>query len=452
MAFVLLVLILIIGVLLLLSNRKNFLAYFFFLYPILPEYFAISISESLPLFTASRLLFLMMLVAYLLKEKKIGYGVLKSEGLLNPFVLLIVGYTILLLAHFSFYSILKSYLNFWIEDVLFILVLADSIKDEKTWNRCYKALLIGGLIVFVGGISETILGENYIAEVLNTNVRTNILISAYERYNSLRASFTFGHAICLGVYCVSLLPMIISRVKNKKSRYLYLFALCLGCLLMTISRWPIAVGFIITFLTVIKADKNTRSRFVMPMLCAFLVIGVVLPFFPKLTESIITPIYSTLNAFGANFNIAGSTKNADPIFGRLSQLQMVVQTLKKSPFIGFGSADFDAMGLVIHSIGGTYKVVSIDNEYLNWFVSYGLIGFVCFFNWYRAIIFNLRNELNRLKNIKLNSIYYGLIGIMLCYLAVDQLTTNRIFNSILVLLISGIRIYRDTGKGKMSKV
>lgn len=446
MAFILLILILIIGLFLLLSDRKKFLAYFFFLYPILPEYFAISVSDALPLFTASRLLFLMLMVVYLLREKKISYGILKKEKMLNSFVLLIAGYTILLIAHVSFYSILKSYLNFWIEDVLFILILTDNIKDKKTWDLCCKALLIGGLVVFVGGISETILGVNYISDVLNTNVRTNILISVYERYNSLRASFTFGHAICLGVYCVSLFPMIITRVENKKNRYLYLFALCLGCLLMTISRWPIAVGFIIIALTIIKVDKKTRNRFVMPMLGVFLVIGVVLPFFPKLTESIMTPIYSTLNAFGANFNIAGTTKNADPIFGRLSQLQMVVQTLKKNAFIGFGSADFDAMGLVIKSVGGTYRVISIDNEYLNWFVSYGLIGFVCYFNWYRAIIFNLRSELNRIMNIRLNSIYYGLIGIMLCYLAVDQLTTNRMFNSLLVLLISGIGIYRDTRK------
>ena len=111
MALILLVLVLIVGLLLLLSNKEKFLAYFFFLYPILPEYFAVSVSDSLPLFTASRLLFLMLLVAYLLKEKKISYGILKDEGLWNPFLLLIAGYTILLVAHLSFYSILKTYLR-----------------------------------------------------------------------------------------------------------------------------------------------------------------------------------------------------------------------------------------------------------------------------------------------------------------------------------------------------
>ena len=257
------------------------------------------------------------------------------------------------------------------------------------------------------------------------------------------------YAICLGVYCVSLLPMIIGRVGTKRSRYLYLFALGLGCLLMTISRWPIAVGFIIIVWRITTVDKNTRNRFVIPMLAFFLIVGIVLPFFPKLSASIMTPVYSTLNAFGANFDIAGTTKNADPIFGRLSQLQMILQTLQKKPFIGFGSADFDAMGLTIRSTGGVYKVVSIDNEYLNWFVSYGLIGFICFLNWYRAIIFGLKKKLNSLNSDDLNSIYYGLIAIMLCYFAVDQLTTNRIFNSLLVLLISGIKIYQDKQEGEI---
>lgn len=449
MALILLVLVLIVGLLLLLSNKEKFLAYFFFLYPILPEYFAVSVSDSLPLFTASRLLFLMLLVAYLLKEKKISYGILKDEGLWNPFLLLIAGYTILLVAHLSFYSILKTYLNFWIEDVLFILVLVDCLRNESIWKKCCTALLCGGLVVFIGGISEPLVGSNYISEILNTNVRTNILMSAYERYNTLRASFTFGHAICLGVYCVSLLPMIIGRVGTKRSRYLYLFALGLGCLLMTISRWPIAVGFIIIVWRITTVDKNTRNRFVIPMLAFFLIVGIVLPFFPKLSASIMTPVYSTLNAFGANFDIAGTTKNADPIFGRLSQLQMILQTLQKKPFIGFGSADFDAMGLTIRSTGGVYKVVSIDNEYLNWFVSYGLIGFICFLNWYRAIIFGLKKKLNSLNSDDLNSIYYGLIAIMLCYFAVDQLTTNRIFNSLLVLLISGIKIYQDKQEGEI---
>jgi hypothetical protein len=449
MALLLLVLILIVGLLLLLSNKGKFLTYFFFLYPILPEYFAVSISDALPLFTASRLLFLMLLVAYLLKEKKISYVILKNEGLWNPFILLIVGYTVLLVLHLSYYNILKTYLNFWIEDVLFILVLVDCLKNENIWKKCCTALLCGGLVVFIGGMSETIIGINYIAQILNTNVRTNILMSAYERYNTLRASFTFGHAICLGVYCVSLLPMIIGRVGTKKSRYLYLFAMDLSCLLMTISRWPIAVGFIIIVWRIMTIDKKTRNRFVIPMLTFFLVIGIVLPFFPKLSASIMTPVYSTLNAFGANFDIAGTTKNADPILGRLSQLQMVLQTLEKKPLIGFGSADFDTMGLTIRSTGGVYKVVSIDNEYLNWFVSYGLIGFICFLNWYRAIIFNLKSELDKINNNDLNSIYYGLVAIMLCYFAVDQLTTNRIFNSLLVLLISGIKIYQDKKEGEV---
>ena len=154
-----------------------------------------------------------------------------------------------------------------------------------------------------------------------------------------------------------------------------------------------------------------------------------------------TPVYSTLNAFGANFDIAGTTKNADPLLGRLSQLQMIAQTWGKTPLFGFGSADFDTMGLTIHSTGGIYKVISIDNEYLNWFVSFGLVGFICYFNWYRAIIFNLKRKLVRVGNKDLNSLYYGLVAIMLCYFAVDQLTTNRIFNSLLVLIISGIKIY-----------
>lgn len=448
MAVVLLAVFLFVGLLLLLSNKEKFLTYFFFLYPILPEYFAVSVSDSLPLFTASRLLFLMLLVVYLLKKKKISYGILKIEGLWNPFLLLIVGYTVLLVAHLSFYSILKTYLNFWIEDVLFILVLTDCLKDESTWKKCCTALLCGGLVVFIGGISEPIVGSNYISEILNTNVRTNILMSAYERYNTLRASFTFGHAICLGVYCVSLLPMIVGRV-GKKSRYLYLFALCLGCLLMTISRWPITVGFIIIVWRITTVDKKTRNRFVIPMLAFFLIVGIVLPFFPKLSASIMTPVYSTLNAFGANFDIAGTTKNADPLLGRLSQLQMIAQTWEKTPLFGFGSADFDTMGLTIHSTGGIYKVISIDNEYLNWFVSYGLIGFICFLNWYRAIIFGLKKKLNKLNSDDLNSIYYGLIAIMLCYFAVDQLTTNRIFNSLLVLLISGIKIYQDKQEGEI---
>ena len=95
MAVVLLAVFLFVGLLLLLSNKEKFLTYFFFLYPILPEYFAVSVSDSLPLFTASRLLFLMLLVVYLLKKKKISYGILKIEGLRNLFLLLIVGGLIL---------------------------------------------------------------------------------------------------------------------------------------------------------------------------------------------------------------------------------------------------------------------------------------------------------------------------------------------------------------------
>ena len=78
---------------------------------------------------------------------------LKDEGLWNSFLLLIVGYTVLLVAHLSFYSILKTYLNFWIEDVLFILVLTDCLIDENYVEKVlYSVTLRGVDCIYRGNI------------------------------------------------------------------------------------------------------------------------------------------------------------------------------------------------------------------------------------------------------------------------------------------------------------
>ena len=440
MAYIFLVIILLIAVYLGARKKNSLLYYFFFLYPILPEYLAINISDALPLLTASRLLFVIIFLNYIVRKRSISLVPLKRSGMYIPLIVMSVSNVIILCGHFfTGGDTIKDFFNFLIEDVIFLIIFSNIITDEDVWFKCLNAASTGAIVVFICGIIEPLTKVNLGTLLLNTNARSDLLMASYERYNSLRATFTFGHAICLAVFCVAFIPIYLERAKSQNRMGFMSLILCFGCLLMTISRWPIVVGVVMLLLGVRTADKQAKKKLVY-LLCGLVALfSLFIVFIPSIGNVFRVSFLSTLNAFGANFSLEGTTRNSNAISSRLLQLQMITATWNKYPLIGYGSASFSEMNIWITSALGSYKVRSIDMEYLNWFVSYGLVGFVAHSVWYVKII-KKRKDLKMLGNTHLKTVYFCLIGMMICYFAVDQLTTNRIFNMFLLLLITGISI------------
>lgn len=445
MAYAILIVITGVALLLSISSKKSFLYFFFLLYPLLPEYLAFNISDSLPLITGSRILLMFATIACLLWNRgRIPLNRMKMVGVLKPLLLLIIVKSVLFIVHAGSPGAMKDYFSFWLEDVVFFIVVSGLITHKKEWEQCIKAMMVGASITFFFGIFETLTRVNVATLFLNTGTRSDLLMSEYERYNSLRCTFTFGHAICLGVYCVCILPLAINRLIVAKNSYMpYLITLlCLGCLLMTISRAPILIAMVMLILYTRSLPRKERKKIFTLLMSLALVAGIIILVIPQVRNTLINSIKATLNTLGAKFFLEGSNRNTNAIASRIDQFTVIPQVVQRGFFFGLGAQNYDKMNLTITTATGSYKAVSLDNQYLSWFVSYGLVGFVGNLSWFTTLAVVLRKKIKKysVDHGQINALYFSMIGCMVCYLSVNQLTTNRVFNSVIVLICSGLYV------------
>lgn len=444
MAYTILALVLIVALVLAVTKKEWLLYYFVFLYPILPEYFAIDISSSLPLFTGSRLLFLILFVVFLFESKlRISYAAVKNSKMLIPLGVYFLINTLLLIVHISNRGNIKGYFSFLLEELLFLLCLTNLIKTKKVFQNCMRALVASAVFVFVCGISEPLTKINLASTFLNTWARDTVLMSSYERYGSIRAVFSFGHAICLAVFCVAFIPQLLNIVSKKKAtpKSLMIFLLGLGCLLMTISRACIAIGIVVLILFVMNMNKRERNRVLKAagILGALGIIGLVCV--PPIRNIAINSVLGTLNAFGAKFQV-GASGNDNAISSRLDQLTLIPQVLTKYPFFGAGSNYLtnSDLNLTVYTATRSYKAVSVDMEYLSWLLGNGIVGFAAYFFLWFSVLKTVYKNAKRYKDSDLKALFWSIAAMMICYMSVNQLTTNRIFWIFIALAISKIQI------------
>lgn len=448
MAYAVLIIIVCIAFVLAISSKKKLLYFFFLLYPILPEYLAFNIVDSLPLITGSRILLIIAALACLIwNGGKISFRKLRFAGIKYSLIMLIIAKSILYIAHMGSSSALKDYFSFWLEDVFFLIVMSNLISQKDEWEKCLEAMLIGAAISFFFGIFESLTRINIATTLMDTGARSDLLMSEYERHNHLRCTFTFGHAICLGVYCVCILPLAIYTLTVSRSPYMpcVFILLCIGCLLMTISRAPILIAVVMLVLYICSLSKREKKKVYSIFCILAFVAGIVVLVVPRIRNMVGDSIMATLNALGTRFKLEGSDWNANAIGSRLSQFTVIPQVVERGLFMGLGAENYDQMNLTITTAAGSFKAVSLDNQYLSWFVSYGLVGFIGNTGWFAALAVILRKRMIRcsVSNGKMNALYYSMMGCMVCYLSVNQLTTNRVFNSLIVLICSGLYIFSN---------
>lgn len=416
-------------------NRKLLLYYFVFLYPILPEYLAINISESLPLITASRALLLILILSCIIEGKiRITIQPIKDAKMILPFFAFWLIETVELFVHIGNSGNMKTYFGVIFENLVFIILLVNVIDKEEKLKNCLNVLIKSATVAFTFGIIELITGINVASSFLDTSSRDNILKSSYERFGSARAVFTFGHSIAFGVFCVAMLPIIIyslTKCKNLYRGYIS-FLLCIGCLLMTMSRGPILVCIIMLFLIIFKMNGVDKFRFMKVLLSILFIAIIIIILVPKMRNVAIDSFLASLNALGAHFNVGNIGDNEHAVASRLVQLSMIPQVLNKYPLFGGGTGYIFNNSIYVYAADRVFKAVSIDMEYLRWLIDEGIVGFIGNAFLYVSILCAGLNKYRKYKDEILKSLLYSICGVLICYFTVAQLTTGPI----LWLLIS----------------
>ena len=233
-----------------LRQKKWYLYLLFGLICFLPEQFAVQLHDKLPLISATRLLILLVVGAWLLKcwkEKKL---------LLPVSILCFLGLNLLIscvnLQH-GFDEVNRMFL-FIFERTLLVLAVTGLIENRQEVDRCVDFMILGCVAVSVIGIVQIVF-EYDIASVLHL-VETAASAKVPDRMGLVRAYGTFN-AIAFGCYCSIMLLLIYFRLENtKKQYYSAAFAVTFMAMFCTLTRsaW-LCFAAIFFLLVVIRKGK-----------------------------------------------------------------------------------------------------------------------------------------------------------------------------------------------------
>lgn len=448
MASALLIILIVIGILVFIKNNDNFLYFFVFFYPILPEYFALKMGDSLPLLTASRCLILMMFFFTLLRTKKINFKYIKETKFSRVLIVYFIFSTINFLVHSDNPENLKEYFGIILENIILVFIVVMNINTEEKKEKCIKTIVFSAGMVFLLSAIEPFTGVN-IAEFLDTGASETVLQAKYERMNMYRATFSFGHPICLAVYTIMILPIVMYCIdKYNKIIYKLIFLLNILCILLTISRGQILIAALLLVVMFIFMKKEERRKYYLLLFSSFcvLIFGCIVS--EEVLNNFMNIIYSVLNAIGFNFNIVdfGTNENA---MGRFDQLTMLPQVLDKYFFFGGGQNYIKNNLVYVYSATGeVYRAVSIDCEYISILIGKGVVGL--FYNLYLYFSI-LKCTIQSKVNSKLSKVlFYSFLGAFMSYFTVNQLTTNRIFWLLLCFVI--VEGYQSKNKNRRENV
>ena len=415
------------------SKNENYIYIFMFLYPILPEYFALSLGASLPILTGSRCLILLLFFFTLLKYKKINFKAIKDTKFLKVILIYFIFSTANFVVHNSNSENVKDYIGMIIENIIFVFFVCMNIDTEQKKEKCIKMLVYASGVVGVLAMLEPLAGIN-IAEFLDTGASDSVLKISYVRLGMYRATFSFGHPICLAVYCIMIMPITMYCIqKYNKIIFKIIFCINIITVFLTISRGQILIGVVLLIMIFITMKKDEKRKYYSLIFVAGVAIILATLFSQKLMNNFQSIIYSVLNTFGLNLEVEDFGENANAL-GRLDQLSMLGQVLDKYPLFGGGEEYIRRNPVYItRADGTTFVAVSVDCEYISMLLNKGILGFLV--NIYMYIFILKLHLKSKNKTLLSRALYFSALGAMMCYVTVNQLTTNRIFWVIICLTI-----------------
>ncbi|MBV7271528.1 O-antigen ligase family protein [Clostridium sp. PL3] len=424
--------------LIIIGNQRWPLYLFFALYAVLPEYFAVEFSSSLPLLTASRIIILILCVYYFTKDhRKSTIKILKQERLYMYFAIYFIFRIIANgLYMFSIVDAVKELFIIIFEQLVVLLVVVSCLSSEKVFLKCLKIFIYSSAVIFVIGILQSITGIN-VAYYFKTVSRT-MLETSVQRLGFTRAEATFGHPVYFGQFCALVSPLIMYMYESsKQKKYLLIFLLDIVALLFSNSRGSI-ISFVV-LMAIMFIDKKKSSRRKYYGAIAFIGISIILvslinPFIFDIFTSIFKSI---LNVFGFNYKLANYGENAQGLNSRAIQLSGILYLFKTNTFLfGLGAnPHIRGIAYFMNPSGKWYATNTLDVGYLEYILSEGIVGSIGVLSLFIGLLVESIRSSNK-KDAKNANNAFKYCFIMYFLLLFSAVGCEKVFWTIIVMFIA----------------
>lgn len=436
---------------------------FFVCLLLLPEYYGFELSESLPLITAKRIMYVILYVYVfinyrqnmnwnLLKPTNWKQAIMKKHSMtfycLGTYFLFRI---ISNLSYISSYSTaIKTIFELVFEQLLLCIAVYTMKLSQKEIISLIRTIVYSSSIVFVCGILESFTGYR-ITDSLYT-VNRYLLNEHFPRLGLLRSTFTFGIPSYFGNYCLLLIPLILMMYYlTKEKKFIFILGLDFFAILHSGCRSDMFFAAAIIFFSIIllipnkEAIKHLIGKYVIIALSLILVIVVFSFSSPRLNYYYTGTVKSLLNEAGFHFDLnkdapegvegyGGNGKlDKSGTYSRTFQFSGINYALSKNPLFGLGSGAQNRGDVYYYYLGHWLQINTYDVGYVEIFVDEGIIGFLGYIILLMYLMIkNLQLYVMNRKNKQ--TPFYFLFLLPISYL-LCMLSTANMFSFLMLIVI-----------------
>lgn len=412
--------------------KNKFPSFFCALYLFLPEFYALELSEALPLVTFRRVLLVALFIYWIMKFRKysIRYNFSYNTYLLLSFFIRILANTFYL---FTYAASVKNIFSIVVEEFLLLIVILNTLRDKKDVSGCLKVLVYVSGVVFAFGIVESFTGVNWTSFLYNVN---RSLPNTYAlRLGLLRSTFSFGIPTHYAMFCSLMIPFIIHCYEEaRKKIFLLIMLLNIFATIFSGSRANILTSMFIIFLCFLKTKKENKKRFILSGIFVTLITLIIIILLSILDNRMNYYFSGTaksmLNIIGFHFDLnkgapdgvkgyGGNAENA--VYSRVFQLSGAYYALKRNFLFGLGSGAANR-GEIFYYYKTAWKQVSTyDIGYIAIIIDEGVLGLTAFIFLFvyliKSTIHNIKNKINIAFNY---TFIIFIIDYLLCIVTCDN--------------------------------
>lgn len=310
-------------------------------------------------------------------------------------------------------GLLKGTITF-ISDVILSYMLIILLSSEEKIHKFIDLLIGTSLILIIFSFIEAFTGVN----IFQNLAPDSMFFFQEQRLGIFRTNSVFAQPINYGNYLLIISALIIyrincSNVKNKKLlKFIYILTIISE--ILTISRSTIIMFIILNLLIWLIMKKNSTTFYMVLLLIPIglgmiLLMGQVVPVIGEFGELFLS-IFLNENDYQT---ISDSTTNIYKGWGdRLDLYKWVKDDVGASWLFGKGSnAKFN------YKVTDWFTKTSIENEYLNTFFHYGIVGVILEVLAILSVILQCRKN----RRCKFKSELVSLSTVIICVMLVEIL-------------------------------
>ncbi len=394
-------------------NKGLVFSLFFLVF--LPQNLGVVISESLPVLSIQRIIFIILFFFWIINKKHTDVKNLPYKIL---FLLIIISNSITVYLSDYFVVSFKQYLSVIVENILLFIILFTSLKDQNEMRKASLYVFNAITIIAIIGVFERYTNFRF----LDLPFFERDFVLPREVYS------TFPHPIHLGIATAIGLMLSLYFLSDdsytKRRKLLYLKALTIGsCLYLTFSRGPWLAAMLGILVVFLFGNKNIQRKTLVILL------------FPLFIMLFSGGVYQYLHNFYWKtfdpYNMEGSSYHYRWELWKKAYSEVSKKPKRLAFGYGLGYHENEDLSGYFQLADKRVSYRSWDNDFAAVLLETGFVGLILYFVLYSKIVFDLYDIV---KKRKINLINFGVLCLSVVLIVLFMMMSVRMFSKQVMIL------------------